>query len=265
MSQEKGGMTLASIFRKRNQDFLVDLSKEHGQVFTSLDDVWAYTDSQMQKHNTCKKCGYMCRDYDHLERHSGNRECTRRQKVKASELANQEYKPEWKKKKWCDICKVSYSRYFKHDETESHKEKLDLLLGNKFELKCTLCKKEFTTKGKFKRHLKESKICHRKIDTAEKYLLYAGMCEKLRVKWDPKIHVKTGQRRKTIHELSREEIKKVLKERETTSAKPPRPLPSSADREKCVPCPASFSTAPEREDHCKVAKRMLPQPRVLEV
>ena len=265
MSQEKGGMTLASIFRKRNQDFLVDLSKEYGQVFTNLDDVWAYTDSQMQKHNTCKKCGYMCRDYDHLERHSGNRECTRRQKVKASELANQEYKPEWKKKKWCDICKVSYSRYFKHDETESHKEKLDELLGKKFELKCTLCKKEFSKKIKFVRHLKESKICHRKIDTAEKYLLYAGMCEKLRVKWDPKIHVKTGQRRKTIHELSREEIKKVLKERETTSAKPPRPLPSSADREQCVPCPPTSSTDPELEDHCKVAKGTPPQPRVLEV
>ena len=194
---QNGTMTIAGIFRQSNQNLLVQLSKEYGQVFTCLDDIWAYTDAELRKHNKCKKCGYICKDYDQLECHNGNRECIRRQKMNAAKLANQEYKPEWKKKKWCEICKVSYGRYFKHDETDSHKEKLDELLGKKFELKCTICKKEFPTKGKFKRHLRESKICHRKIDNGEKYREYAAMCEKLRVKWDPKIHVKTGLKEKT--------------------------------------------------------------------
>ena len=201
--------TIANVFRQRNRDYLAALSKEYGVEFHSVDDIWAYTESEMRKHNTCKKCGYICKNYDNLERHTGNRECVRRQKVKAAELANQEYKPDYKKKKWCDICKKSYSRYFDHEGTELHNENLCKILGVKLKLKCILCEKTFPNKGKFKRHLKESKICHRKVDTAEKYLVYAGMCEKLRVKWDPKIHVKTGQRGKTIHELSREEIKQI--------------------------------------------------------
>ena len=262
MSQEKGTMTVADIFRQNNQNVLVQLSKEYGQIFTSLDDVWAYTNSQMRKHNTCKKCGYICDSYEHLERHSGNRECLRRQKVNAAELANQEYKPEWKKKKWCGICKKSYSRYFKHDETKQHLEELDKLLGNKFELKCTLCKKEFSKKKAFIRHLKESKVCHRRVTTADQYIEYAAMCEKLNVRWDPKIAIKTGQREKKIHELSREELIKLC---ETNAATHPMPLPSNGDREQCVLCPPTSSTGPGLEGHCKVAKGTLPQPRVLAV
>jgi hypothetical protein len=187
------------------------MSKEYGHQFDSIEDIWAYTDAEMRKHNTCKKCGYICRDYDHMERHRGNRECARRQKQKAAELANQEYKPEWKTKKWCAICKVSYSRYFKHDETATHLDNLDKFLGGKFELKCKICDKPFITKKPFIRHLKESKVCHRKVDSADKYMAFEAMCEKLRVKWDPKIAVKTGQRETKLHELKPEELEQVKK------------------------------------------------------
>ena len=165
-------MSLAGMFRESNKNFLRLVSKEYGQQFDSIEDIWAYTESQMRKHNTCKKCGMICKDYDRLEIHRGNRECVARQKRKAAELANQEYKPEWKTKKWCGICQVSYSRYFKHDETKRHQDNVDKLLGRKFELKCTICEKPFTTKTQFTRHLKESKICHRKVDSAEKYMAY---------------------------------------------------------------------------------------------
>ena len=212
MLQEKGTMTVADIFRQSNQNFLVQMSKEYGEIFTCIDDIWAYTEAEMRKHNTCKKCGYICTNHDHMERHLGNRECVRRQKAQAAKLANQEYLPDWKKKKWCDICKKSYSRYFKHEETASHKENLDKLLGKEIELKCTLCKKPFKNKKAFIRHLKDSKICHRAVTTADQYIEYAAMCEKLRVRWDPKIAIKTGQREKTIHDLSREELIQLVKQ-----------------------------------------------------
>ena len=203
-------MTVVGMFRQSNQNFLVHMSKEYGQIFTCIDDIWAYTEAELRKHNTCKKCGYICTNHDHMERHLGNRECVRRQRVQAAKLANQEYLPNWKKKKWCDICKTAYSRYFKHELTKSHKENVDKLLGKEIELKCTLCKKQFTNKGAFRRHLKESKRCHRAVTTADQYIQYAAMCEKLRVRWDPKIAIKTGQREKKTCELVPEELNQLV-------------------------------------------------------
>lgn len=184
--------TVAQMFRRDNDNFFKNASKRFGQKFESIEDVWAAIDSEMRKHTKCI-CGYVCKNLDHLEQHQGNRECRRRQELRAAKLANTEYKPDYKKKKYCNICKVPYSRYFKHDKTTKHKKNLDLLLGKELELKCKLCNKEYSKKRSLIRHLKESKVCHRGITTAEKFQLYAAQCEKCNVRFDPTIAIKTGQ------------------------------------------------------------------------
>ena len=177
---------MVNFFRKQNMKLLTNMSKEYGQEFMCTEDIWEYIDDEQRKRNKCNKCEMQCKNLDHLERHRDNPDCVRRQRIKAAELANQEYVPDYKKKNWCDLCKVSYHRYFKHNETNKHKDAVEAFLGKKFELKCMLCEKEFPNKVKMTRHLKNSKKCHRKVTDADQYLRWDCMCEKLHVRWDPK-------------------------------------------------------------------------------
>jgi hypothetical protein len=182
--------TMTEMFRRSNLRFLEGCAKEFGFEITCVQDMEAQTEANLRKSNKCKKCGLQCKGYEHLERHRDNLDCVRRQRINAAELSNQEYVPDHKKKKWCDICKVSYHRYFPHEKTTKHKDAVESFLGQKFELKCQLCEKEFPTKSKMTRHLKESKKCHRKVDDADQYLKWDCMCKKLHVRWDPKLVVK---------------------------------------------------------------------------
>jgi hypothetical protein len=182
--------TMEEVVRENNRRFFEACSKEFGEEITCAEDMNAITDTNLRKSNKCKKCGLQCKDSDHLERHQNNPDCVRRQRITAAELANKPYVPDHKKKKWCDICKLSYHRYFPHEKTNKHKDAVEAFLGVKFELKCMLCEKEFPTKSKMTRHLKESKKCHRKVDNADQYLKWDCMCQKLHVRWDPKLVVK---------------------------------------------------------------------------
>ena len=179
---------MSVLLRDANRN-IASMAKDYGQEFVSVGDIWEYIEEQQRKRNKCKKCGYQCRGFDHLERHENNLDCVRRQNLNAAEFANEVYIPNHKKKKWCELCRVAYHRYFKHEDTIKHKDAVDAFLGEKFELKCLLCEKEFGNKCKLTRHLKNSKKCHRKVVNGDKYLKWDCMCKKLHVRWDPKLVV----------------------------------------------------------------------------
>ena len=192
---------------------------------------------------TCKLCGMICQSEAHMLQHKGLLRCRKQQAKNKGEV----YVAENKQPVHCDICDTTVQRcnWVGHIGSQAHRINVIIKDGRAFN--CPICDQNFTGNKRPKKSLKDH-LCRKKH-------LKKLSCPKNRDSHDALIKLYNFKMDTT----------KLLKEIGTSGAKPPRPLPSSADREKCVPCPASSSTAPEREDHCKVAKGMLPQPRVLEV
>ena len=201
---------------------------------------------------TCELCGMVLKSREHMLQHKDMLKCRKRQAANKGE----DYVPEQKRPVHCDVCDktVQQRRWDQHIQSKAHK--LNVMLKSGVGFQCFICDKPFEGK-RAKRGLKDHMCCNM-------HLKKVVMCPLNREKHDTMVK-KYGFKFNTAELIKKMKAKKAIKQRETTSATPPRPLPSSADHEQCVPCPPTSSIDPEQADHCKVAKETRPQPRVLEV
>jgi hypothetical protein len=158
-------------------NFLKSCSEEFGKKFASTDEFQTWADEQCEfvEEHTCTRCDFKSNSLARLEVHTGSRNCICREKRLLAQKNGEIFILDSQKPKICKICNKSFRNKYclaTHLKTTAHinAEK------NVTIPKHCVCGKAFSgdnLKIKFRRHLKQSKNCHKKV----------CKCDELCAKW----------------------------------------------------------------------------------
>ena len=142
-------------------------SKEYGVDFKNMKEFDDWMDSTLDSiattEYTCDICGYMAKSETAVENHKGSRNCRNRAERQRAEEQNKLYLAESERPATCEVCGITYKTKYglaTHLTTKKH------LLNIKRQTQplptcCAVCDKALDTKIRFRRHMKESRKCHR--------------------------------------------------------------------------------------------------------
>jgi hypothetical protein len=116
-----------SIEAQRNAKIWADEIEARAKRYADKNGTWSQMQSrfeaQMLKFRTCDLCGNLCRSHFHLDnKHRGSRECEKQQSANKGVV----FVPPGKQQVVCGCGKTVFAENLhKHQQTESHKKRLD--------------------------------------------------------------------------------------------------------------------------------------------
>ena len=147
--------------------FLESVERDFGLKFDSCDAFCEYVHNEIESsevEHTCKLCGFKTISSTRLENHVGSKNCEVRQKRNACREKGEVYIPDCKQPAKCFECNLTFRNKYvleKHKKTKKH---LRCVQCTQMPHECKICDKNFEGKNsslRFRRHLKNSKKCHK--------------------------------------------------------------------------------------------------------
>ena len=138
------------------------------RTFNSLSEFDSYAKEQKKVLENmtwpCYLCGFVLKTSDSLLKHKGSKNCSDRARRREAEKRGEAYVVPSQKRAYCAICSTSFFRKYElndHLKTQAHKDKAKCI---EIPTACFCGKGKLDTAIKFRRHLKDSKKCHKKMN-----------------------------------------------------------------------------------------------------